>query len=105
MFLVLRFTSFVLTRKKAMHSSDVNKLKQYVEKIENLEVERVEIQEQILDIYKQAKSDGFDPRIMKRVIKLKKMKTEDRETEDVLLDTYMLALGLLPSHENRSVDE
>ncbi|MDR0753299.1 MAG: DUF2312 domain-containing protein [Holosporaceae bacterium] len=88
-----------------MHSSDVNKLKQYVEKIENLEVERVEIQEQILDIYKQAKSDGFDPRIMKRVIKLKKMKTEDRETEDVLLDTYMLALGLLPSHENRSVDE
>jgi uncharacterized protein (UPF0335 family) len=82
-----------------MHSSDVNKLKQYIEKIENLEVERVEIQEQISDIFKQAKSDGFDPRIMKRVIKLKKMKTEDRETEDVLLDTYMLALGLLPSRD------
>ncbi|MDR2646405.1 MAG: DUF2312 domain-containing protein [Holosporaceae bacterium] len=82
-----------------MHSSDINKLKQYIEKIENLEVERVEIQEQISDIYKQAKSDGFDPRIMKRVIRLKKMKTEDRETEDVLLDTYMLALGLLPPRD------
>ncbi|MDR0580675.1 MAG: DUF2312 domain-containing protein [Holosporaceae bacterium] len=82
-----------------MHSSDVNKLRQYIEKIENLVVERVEIQEQISDIYKQAKSDGFDPRIMKKVIKLKKMKTEDRETEDVLLDTYMLVLGLLPSRD------
>jgi uncharacterized protein (UPF0335 family) len=82
-----------------MHSSDINKLKQYIEKIENLEVERTEVQEQISDIYKQAKSDGFAPRTMKKVIKLKKMKTEDREMEDVLLDTYMLALGLLPSRD------
>jgi uncharacterized protein (UPF0335 family) len=82
-----------------MHSSDINKLKQYIEKIENLEVERVEIQEQISDVYKQAKSDGFDPKVMKKVMKLKKMRTEDRETEDMLLDTYMLALGLLPPHD------
>jgi uncharacterized protein (UPF0335 family) len=80
-----------------MHSSDANKLKQYVEKIENLEVEKTEVQEHISDVYKQAKSDGFDPKIMKKIIKLKKMKTEDRETEDMLLDTYMLALGLIPS--------
>ncbi|MDR2068088.1 MAG: DUF2312 domain-containing protein [Holosporaceae bacterium] len=80
-----------------MHSSDANKLKLYIEKIENLEVERTEVQEHIADVYKQAKSDGFDPRIMKKIIKLKKMKTEDRETEDMLLDAYMLALGLIPS--------
>ncbi|MDR3187112.1 MAG: DUF2312 domain-containing protein [Holosporaceae bacterium] len=82
-----------------MHSSDVSKLKQYIEKIENLEVERTEIQEHISDVYKQAKSDGFDPKIMKKIIKIKKMKTEDRETEDMLLDTYMLALGLIPPDE------
>jgi uncharacterized protein (UPF0335 family) len=76
-------------------------LKQYVEKVENLEVEKTEIQEHISDIYRSAKSDGFDPRIMKRIIKLKKMKTEDRETEDMLLDTYMLALGLIPSNEEK----
>jgi uncharacterized protein (UPF0335 family) len=81
----------------AMHSSDTSKLKAYIEKIENLEVEKIEIQEHISDIYKQAKADGFDPRIMKKVIKLKKMKTEDRETEDMLLDTYMLALELVPA--------
>ena len=82
-----------------MHSSDVNKLKLYVEKIENLEAEKVEIQENISDVFKQAKADGFDVKIMKKVIKLKKMKTEDRENEDMLLDTYMLALGMIPSSD------
>ena len=85
-----------------MHSSDVNKLKLYVEKIENLEAEKVEIQENISDVFKQAKADGFDVKIMKKVIKLKKMKTEDRENEDMLLDTYMLALGMIPSSGERS---
>jgi uncharacterized protein (UPF0335 family) len=82
-----------------MHSSDINKLKQYIEKIENLEVEKTEIQEHISDVFKQAKSEGFDPKVMKKVIKLKKMKTEERESEDLILDTYMLALGLIPSDE------
>ncbi|MBO6056253.1 MAG: DUF2312 domain-containing protein [Alphaproteobacteria bacterium] len=85
-----------------MHSSDVNKLKLYVEKIENLEAEKVEVQENISDVFKQAKADGFDVKIMKKVIKLKKMKTEDRENEDMLLDTYMLALGMIPSSDTTS---
>lgn len=88
-----------------MHSSDVNKLKLYVEKIENLEAEKVEIQENISDVFKQAKADGFDVKIMKKVIKLKKMKTEDRENEDMLLDTYMLALGMIPSSDEDSGQE
>jgi uncharacterized protein (UPF0335 family) len=79
-----------------MNPSDIGKLKQYMEKIENLEAERVEIQEQISDVFAQAKNDGFEPKIMKRILKLKKMKTEDIKTEDFLLDTYMLALGLIP---------
>jgi uncharacterized protein (UPF0335 family) len=85
-----------------MHSSDADKLRQYIEKIENLEIEKVEISEHISDVYRQAKSDGFDTKIMKRIIKLKKMKTEDRETEGMLLDTYMLALGLIPSDKEQS---
>ncbi len=85
-----------------MHSSDANKLKLYIEKIENLEVEKVEIQENISDVFKQAKADGFDVKIMKKVLKLKKMKTEDRENEDMLLDTYMLALGMIPSSDEAS---
>jgi uncharacterized protein (UPF0335 family) len=80
-----------------MYSGDASKLKQYIEKIENLENEKAEIQDQISDVYGQAKSDGFDTKIMKKVIRLKKMRTEDRENEDMMLDTYMVALGLTSS--------
>jgi uncharacterized protein (UPF0335 family) len=85
-----------------MHSGDVNKLKQYIDKIENLENEKTEIQEQISDVFGQAKSDGFDTKIMKKVLKLKKMRTEDRENEDLLLDTYMVALGLAPTADDEA---
>ena len=82
-----------------MQEHESGKLRQYVEKIENLMAEKVEIQENINDIFHQAKSDGFDPKIMKKVIKLKQMKTEDRENEDMLLCTYMHALGIGISDE------
>lgn len=82
-----------------MQEHESGKLRQYIEKIENLMVEKVEIQENINDIFHQAKSDGFDPKIMKKVIKLKQMKTEDRENEDLLLCTYMHALGIGISDE------
>lgn len=82
-----------------MHTEDVMKLKQYMEKVERLEQEKAEIQENISDVFKQAKDDGFDPKIMKKVLRLKRMKTEERENEDLLLDTYMVALGLAPSSD------
>jgi uncharacterized protein (UPF0335 family) len=85
-----------------MHSEDVLKLKQYIEKVERLENEKAEIQENISDVFKQAKDDGFDPKIMKKVLKLKKMKTEERENEDLLLDTYMMALGLAPTDDSEN---
>ena len=87
-----------------MHTNDVSKLKQYIEKVENLEVEKIEIQEHIADVFSQAKSEGFDPKIMKKVIRLKKMKTEDRQTEDFLLDSYMIALGLTMLDSDESTE-
>lgn len=84
-----------------MHSSDASKLKQYIEKIENLEEEKAKIQEDMSDVFGEAKSDGFDVKVMKKILKLRKMKEEDRENEDYLLDTYMMALGMIPpSHSN-----
>lgn len=84
-----------------MLSSDANKLKQYIEKIETLEEEKVKIQEDMSDVFSEAKSDGFDVKVMKKILKLRKMKKEDRENEDYLLDTYMMALGMIPtSHDN-----
>lgn len=83
-----------------MHSEDVLKLKQYMEKIKRLEEEKSAVQENISDVFKQAKDDGFDPKIMKRVLKLMRMKSEERENEDLLLDTYMVALGLVHSNDS-----
>lgn len=82
-----------------MMTSEATKLKQYIEKIEHLEDEKVELAEHINDVFRQAKIDGFDTKIMKRVLKIKKMKTQDREEQDLLLDTYMLALGLIAEND------
>lgn len=81
-----------------MHSSDINKLKQYIEKIENLETEKTEISEHISDVFRQAKNDGFDIKVMRSVIKLKRMKKEERENLDLMVDTYMSALGLIDNN-------
>jgi uncharacterized protein (UPF0335 family) len=82
-----------------MNPSDSNKLKQYMEKIENLETELAELKDQMSDVFGQAKNDGFEPKIMKKILKLKKMRTEDRRTEDFLTDSYMLALGMIPDDD------
>ena len=77
-----------------MQNIEGEKLRQYIDKIENMNEDMVELREAINDVFRQAKNDGFDTKIMKRVIKLKQMKAEDRENEDMLLCTYMRALGI-----------
>lgn len=77
-----------------MQNIEGEKLRQYIDKIENMNEDMVELREAINDVFRQAKNDGFDTKIMKRVIKLKQMKAEDRENEDMLLCTYMHALGI-----------
>jgi uncharacterized protein (UPF0335 family) len=73
----------------------VDVLKQFVERIERLEQEKREIQDHIKDLFAEAKSSGFEPKIMKQVIKARRMKKEELEEEEVLLETYKRALGLI----------
>lgn len=77
------------------NETDARKLRAYLEKIENLETEKTEISEHINDVFREAKYDGFDVTIMKKVLRIKKMKPEDRRRQDDILDTYLLALGLI----------
>lgn len=69
-------------------------LKQYIERIERLEQEKVAILEHMKDIYSAAKSDGLEPSIMKRIIKIRKMKQEDVDEQETLLEIYKKALGM-----------
>ena len=72
-------------------------LKQFVERIERLEEERKVISEDIKEVYAEAKSNGFDNKILREVIKLRKLESSEREELEHLLDTYLRALGMTPT--------
>lgn len=72
-----------------------NQLQSIVQRIERLEDEKSQIAEDIKDIFKEAKGNGFDPKIIKKVISLRKMDAAKRLEEQALLATYMDALGML----------
>jgi uncharacterized protein (UPF0335 family) len=71
-----------------------DRLKSFIERIERLEEERTAIGADIREIYAEAKGTGFDTKIMRQVIKLRKMDHADRQEQEHLLDLYKRALGI-----------
>lgn len=71
-----------------------DKLRSLIERIERLEEEKADIAADIRDVYAEAKSGGFDPKIMRAVIKLRKMNAADRDEQEFMLDTYRKALDI-----------
>lgn len=72
----------------------VDRLRSLIERIERLQEEVKEIQSDIKDIFAEAKAVGYDVKIMREVIKLRKMNAVDRDEQEYLIDTYKRALGL-----------
>ena len=69
-------------------------LQDYIERIERLEEEKKEISADINEIYAQARGNGFDAKVMRQVIRLRKMSPADRAETNFLLDEYKRLLGL-----------
>lgn len=69
-------------------------LRSFIERIEHLEEEKKNIADDIKDVYLEAKSSGFEPKIMRQVVRLRKMETADRQEQEALLDLYSHAVGL-----------
>jgi uncharacterized protein (UPF0335 family) len=69
-------------------------LKQFIERIERLEQEKVSLLTDIREIYAEAKSSGFDGKIMRQIIKIRKMDRSELEEQESLLDLYKQALGM-----------
>lgn len=69
------------------------RLKSFVQRIERLEEEKASLGADVREVYSEAKSTGFDPKIMRMVIKLRKMDAADREEADALLQVYLDAVG------------
>ena len=74
----------------------VEHLRQFVERIERLDEEKQTIAEDIKEVFQEAKSNGFDVKTLKEIIKIRKADASDLEEQEYLLDTYKRALGLLP---------
>ena len=71
-------------------------LKSLIERIERLEDEKRALSEDIKEVYAEAKGTGFDPKIMRQIIKIRKMDKEELDEEESLLDVYKWALGMSP---------
>ena len=72
-------------------------LRSIVERIERLEEEKKTIAADIKEVYAEAKGNGFDTKILRKIISLRKKEAAEREEEQSMLDLYMAALGMIPS--------
>lgn len=70
------------------------RLRLLTERIERLEEEKKGISDDIHDVYSEAKAVGYDTKIMRQILRLRKMKPEDRREQEMILDTYKCALGI-----------
>ena len=71
-----------------------DRLKSFIERIERLEEEKAGISGDIKEVYAEAKSTGFEVKIMRQIVRLRKMEPQDREEQQHLLDLYKRAVGL-----------
>ena len=84
-----------------MSDTDTNtapgRLQSFIQRVERLEEEKADTITCINAVYGEAKNEGFDPAIMRQVVRLRRMDEDKRATQQDLLDTYMVALGMAPS--------
>ena len=71
-----------------------DQLRAFVERVERLEEEKKGISDEIALVFAEAKAGGFDVKILRKVIALRKKQPHEREEEDAILDLYMHALGM-----------
>jgi uncharacterized protein (UPF0335 family) len=77
-----------------MATATDDRLRLLIERVERLEEEKKGIADDIRDTYAEAKAVGYDAKIMRQIVRLRKMDQDDRAEMEMLLDTYKAALGL-----------
>lgn len=81
---------------KAGHNSiDSPQLRAFIERIERLEEEKRATAEDIKDVYAEAKGTGFDAKIMRKIVSLRRQDSHKRKEEEKILDLYLSALGMI----------
>lgn len=73
-----------------------DQLRTIIDRIERLEEEKKALSEDIKDVYAEAKGNGFDVKIIKKIISMRKRDRNELDEEETMLEIYMRALGMLP---------
>ena len=76
-------------------NTSASQLSQYIERIERLEEEKRALMADIRDIYSEARATGFEPKIMRQIIKMRGLDREVLAEQDILLSTYLADVGLI----------
>ena len=77
-----------------------DQLRSFVERIERLEEEKKTIADDIKDVYGEAKANGYDTKVLRKVVAIRKQDQNDRLEQEAILDTYLHALGMAPAPED-----
>jgi len=81
------------------------RLKSFIERVERLEEEKRALAEDIKEVYAEAKGVGFDVKIMRQIVKIRKMDQDELDEQETLLDVYKRALGMIPDLPSEAAAE
>jgi uncharacterized protein (UPF0335 family) len=82
-----------------------NRVRSFVERVEQLESEIAELNEQKKEVFLEAKGEGFDVKILKEIIKIRKQDKEERDEHETLLDVYLRAMDSAEGDEAEPMKE
>jgi uncharacterized protein (UPF0335 family) len=77
-----------------VNPATAGQLKAFIERVERLEEEKRQIAEDVKDVYAEAKANGFDVKILRKIIALRRQDADERREQEEILETYMRALGM-----------
>jgi uncharacterized protein (UPF0335 family) len=78
---------------EVLNGTAQSQLKSIIERIERLELDKASVMEDLKSVYAEAKGNGFDTKILRKVVRLRKQDTAKRQEEEALLDLYLSAIG------------
>lgn len=76
-----------------------DQLRAFIERIERLEEEKKALSDDISDIYSEAKGNGFDVKVMRQIVRMRKQDSNERQEMEAILDLYLHALGMAGKSE------
>lgn len=78
---------------QSLDTAGKEKLRQFIARIERLEADKAEVAADMKEVYAEAKGMGYDTKIMRQVVRIRKMDANDRAEQETVLDLYLHALG------------